>query len=78
MEVDVETNVRAEKFHDIFSSSTLPQVSCMSPAKVQAIHLLEGEWGKPGCTICWNFCIGKFAALIRKWSSNFVICYYHY
>ncbi|KAI5558418.1 hypothetical protein BDE02_17G040500 [Populus trichocarpa] len=57
MEVDVETNVRAEKFHDIFSSSTLPQVSCMSPAKVQAIHLLEGEWGKPGCTICWNFCI---------------------
>jgi len=50
----------------------------MSPAKVQAIHLLEGEWGKPGCTICWNFCIGKFAALIRKWSSNFVICYYHY
>ncbi|XP_011043108.1 PREDICTED: MLP-like protein 31 [Populus euphratica] len=57
IEVDVETNVRAEKFHELFSSSTLPQVSCMSPAKIQAVHLLKGEWGKPGSTISWNFCM---------------------
>ena len=62
MEVDVETSVPAEKFHDIFSTSTITQLSSMSPAKVQAVHLLKGEWEKPGCTVSWNFYIGKFAA----------------
>ncbi|KAI5558417.1 hypothetical protein POPTR_017G051100v4 [Populus trichocarpa] len=57
MEVAVETSVPAEKFHDIFSTSTITQLSSMSPAKVQAIHLLKGEWEKPGCTISWNFYI---------------------
>ncbi|CAK7350265.1 unnamed protein product [Dovyalis caffra] len=54
IEVAVETNIPAEKLHELLSSS-LPQLSCMSPAKIQAVHLLKGEWGKAGSTICWNY-----------------------
>ncbi|CAK7350264.1 unnamed protein product [Dovyalis caffra] len=40
IEVAVETNLPAEKLHDLLSSS-LPQLSCITPAKIQAVHLLK-------------------------------------
>ncbi|KAJ4709999.1 MLP protein [Melia azedarach] len=51
---NVEVQAPAAMTHEVFSSK-LNQLSNACPEKVKAVDLLEGEWGKAGCVICWHF-----------------------
>ncbi|CAN0878439.1 MLP-like protein 31 [Linum grandiflorum] len=46
--------VAAEVFHDIFSCRP-HHVSNMSPSKVKSCDVHEGEFGKPGSLVAWNY-----------------------
>ncbi|XP_055961982.1 MLP-like protein 43 isoform X1 [Mercurialis annua] len=54
LEGEVEIKAPAHLFHDVFSCRP-HHVNIMSPDKVQSVDLHEGEWGKHGSTICWNY-----------------------
>ncbi|KAF2316805.1 hypothetical protein GH714_042146 [Hevea brasiliensis] len=54
LEADVEVNAPADQFHDVFSCRP-HHVSIMSPEKIQGCELHEGEWGKEGTVVCWNY-----------------------
>ncbi|XP_050232665.1 MLP-like protein 28 isoform X3 [Mercurialis annua] len=54
LEGDVEIKAPAELFHNVFSCRP-HHVNIMSPDNVQSVDLHEGEWGKHGSTICWNY-----------------------
>ncbi|KAJ4709998.1 MLP protein [Melia azedarach] len=51
---NVEVQAPAAMIHE-FLSSKLNQVPHACPEKVQAVDLLEGEWGKAGSVICWHY-----------------------
>ncbi|KAL9453443.1 hypothetical protein AB3S75_009115 [Citrus x aurantiifolia] len=54
VETVVEVRAPAAKFHQVFSCK--PHIlASMSPQSIQGCDLLEGEWGKPGCIICWRY-----------------------
>ncbi|CAN0920939.1 MLP-like protein 43 [Linum grandiflorum] len=46
--------VAADIFHDVFTCRP-HHVSNMSSQKVQACGIHQGQWGKPGSVICWNY-----------------------
>ncbi|KAJ4710007.1 MLP protein [Melia azedarach] len=54
METVVQVKSPAAKFHEGFSCK--PHiVASMSPQSIQGCDLLEGQWGNPGCIICWRY-----------------------
>ncbi|GLT99820.1 hypothetical protein SLE2022_172330 [Rubroshorea leprosula] len=54
LETDVELKGSAEQFHEVFCGRP-HHISNVSPAKIQGVELHEGEWGKEGSIICWNY-----------------------
>ncbi|ESR61439.1 MLP-like protein 34 [Citrus sinensis] len=54
VEIEIEVKAPAAKFHQVFSCKPHIMAS-MSPQSIQGCDLLEGEWGKPGCIICWRY-----------------------
>ncbi|CAA7022442.1 unnamed protein product [Microthlaspi erraticum] len=54
LESDVEIKASAEKFHHMFTARP-HHVSKATPGNVQGVDLHEGEWGKVGSIIIWNF-----------------------
>ncbi|CAA7022443.1 unnamed protein product [Microthlaspi erraticum] len=54
LETEVEIKASAEKFHHMFTARP-HHVSKATPGKIQACDLHEGEWGKVGSIISWNF-----------------------
>ncbi|CAN1284732.1 MLP-like protein 43 [Linum perenne] len=54
LEAYVGVRVGADVFHDIFSCRP-HHVSNMAPQKIKACEVHEGEWGKPGTVICWDY-----------------------
>ncbi|XP_038701409.1 MLP-like protein 31 [Tripterygium wilfordii] len=54
LEVEVKVKVSAEKFHEVFSFRP-HHVSNMIPDHIQGCELHEGEWGKQGKVISWNY-----------------------
>ncbi|XP_022956017.1 MLP-like protein 43 [Cucurbita moschata] len=54
LEAEVEINSPASKLHQTFHAR--PYHMCnASPNKLQSCKLLEGEWGKVGSVLLWNF-----------------------
>ncbi|CAN1168833.1 MLP-like protein 43 [Linum perenne] len=54
LEAYVGVRVSADVFHDIFSCRP-HHVAQMTPEKIKACELHEGEWGKPGTVTTWNY-----------------------
>ncbi|OAY29256.1 MLP-like protein 31 [Manihot esculenta] len=54
LEASFEVNVPANQFHNVYSCRP-HHVSIMSPERIQGVELHEGEWGKEGSVICWNY-----------------------
>ncbi|KAK1374656.1 Major latex [Heracleum sosnowskyi] len=50
----VEVKSCADVFHEIFRHRP-HTISEMSPTKVKACDLHEGDWGTVGSVICWNY-----------------------
>lgn len=63
VETDVQVKVAANKFHDVFACRP-HHVSNMTPGNIQGCELHEGEFGKSGTVICWNYVHGKFVSLL--------------
>ncbi|CAN0920912.1 MLP-like protein 28 [Linum grandiflorum] len=54
LEAYVGVRVSADTFHDIFSGRP-HHISNMAPQKIKACDVHEGDWGKPGTVICWDY-----------------------
>ncbi|OAY29254.1 MLP-like protein 31 [Manihot esculenta] len=54
LEADIEVNVPADYFHDVYSCRP-HHVSTTSTEMIQGVDLHDGEWGKVGTVICWNY-----------------------
>ncbi|XP_022138045.1 MLP-like protein 31 [Momordica charantia] len=52
--VDVPIKASASQFHEIFHQRP-HHISNVSTDKIQGVDLHEGEWGKVGSIICWNY-----------------------
>ncbi|KAL1828968.1 hypothetical protein ACET3Z_007380 [Daucus carota] len=50
----IEINSCSDVFHDIFRHRP-HQISEMSPTKIKACDLHEGDWGTVGSVIFWNY-----------------------
>ncbi|KAI4357627.1 hypothetical protein L6164_001564 [Bauhinia variegata] len=53
LETDVHINATAEQFHEIFSSRTHHIANVAD--KIKGVEMHEGEWGKVGSIIVWNY-----------------------
>ncbi|PRQ36531.1 putative START-like domain-containing protein [Rosa chinensis] len=56
LEVDIEIRAPAERFFEVHTRKTY-MLSNTSPDKVVSCELLEGDWGKEGSVISWNYVI---------------------
>ncbi|XP_038719932.1 MLP-like protein 34 [Tripterygium wilfordii] len=54
MEAELEVKVSAAQFHEVFSFRP-HHISNMTPDHIQGVDLHEGEWGKQGKVISWNY-----------------------
>ncbi|XP_012078670.2 MLP-like protein 31 [Jatropha curcas] len=54
LEADVEIKASADKFHDVFGSRP-HHVKHASPHNVQGCELHDGEFGKEGSVVFWNY-----------------------
>ncbi|KAJ0241171.1 hypothetical protein HA466_0216200 [Hirschfeldia incana] len=54
LEAYVEIKASAEQFHHMFAGKP-HHVSKVSPGYIQGCELHEGDWGKPGSIIFWNY-----------------------
>ncbi|XP_030529279.1 MLP-like protein 31 [Rhodamnia argentea] len=54
MEIDFEIKAPADKFHDVFSCRPhhIPNISA---DKIQGVEMHDGDWGKAGSIISWNY-----------------------
>ncbi|KAH7832923.1 hypothetical protein Vadar_001355 [Vaccinium darrowii] len=50
----VEIKSDGDVFHELFSSKP-HHISTISPAKIHGVDLHEGDWGKVGSVITWNY-----------------------
>lgn len=58
LEVDVDIKASAGKFHHMFAGRP-HHVSKASPGNIRSCDLHEGEWGKVGSIVFWNYVHGK-------------------
>ncbi|KDP44595.1 hypothetical protein JCGZ_22177 [Jatropha curcas] len=54
LEADVEIKASADKFHDVFGSRP-HHLKHATPHNVQGCELHDGEFGKEGSVVCWNY-----------------------
>ncbi|XP_022972260.1 MLP-like protein 43 [Cucurbita maxima] len=54
LETDVEIEAPASKFHEIFHQRP-HHISNVSSDKIQGCEIHEGEWGKVGSIVHWNY-----------------------
>jgi len=59
VEGEVEIKASAEKFFDIFRKK-LHHVPNITPEKIHAAKVHEGDWENVGSVKHWDFTIGKF------------------
>lgn len=63
LEVDVEIKASAKKFHQMLVGR--PQdISKATPDNIQGCDVQEGEFGKVGSVLLWNYAIGKTQTFI--------------
>lgn len=58
LETDVEIKASAGKFHHMFAGRP-HHVSKATPGNIQNCELHEGNWGKVGSVVIWNYVHGK-------------------
>ena len=58
LEADVEIKASAGKFHDMFAGRQGKWLKA-TPGKIKTCELLEGDWGKLGSVVIWNYVHGK-------------------
>ncbi|KAL0800823.1 hypothetical protein Bca101_055998 [Brassica carinata] len=58
LETDVEIKASAGQFHHMFAGRP-HHVSKASPGKIKGCDLHEGDWGKVGSIVYWNYVHGK-------------------
>ncbi|CAF2139359.1 unnamed protein product [Brassica rapa] len=58
LETDVEIKAPAGKFHHMFAGRP-HHVSKATPGNIQNCELHEGDWGKVGSVVIWNYVHGK-------------------
>ncbi|KAM7269671.1 hypothetical protein ACFE04_025168 [Oxalis oulophora] len=54
LEIDVVLEAAPEQLYEVFSNRP-HHLSSVSNDKIQSCELLEGEWGKPGSIVYWNY-----------------------
>ncbi|KAG2322356.1 hypothetical protein Bca52824_015569 [Brassica carinata] len=59
LETEVEIKASAGKFHHMFAGRP-HHVSKATPGKVQGCELHDGDWGKVGSIVYWNYFHGKY------------------
>ncbi|KAG2322370.1 hypothetical protein Bca52824_015583 [Brassica carinata] len=62
LETEVEIKASAGKFHHMFAGRP-HHVSNATPGKVQGCELHDGEWGKVGSIVYWNYFHGKYTLI---------------
>ncbi|KAL8137479.1 hypothetical protein V2J09_003480 [Rumex salicifolius] len=61
---EVEVRSCGDLFHDLFATKP-HEIATISPIHIQACDIHDGEFGKPGSTLVWNYtlngkaCVGK-------------------
>ena len=58
LEIEVEIKASAEKFHHMFAERP-HHIPKATPGHIKGCDLHEGEWGKVGSIIVWNYVHGK-------------------
>lgn len=74
VELDVHLNAPAKKFHEIFRINP-HLIASITPGNVKGVNKHQGDWGKVGSIIGWNYVHGKFILLNSWFSSIFLIQY---
>ncbi|CAO2838151.1 unnamed protein product [Amaranthus hypochondriacus] len=73
-EVEVDIQCHGDIFHEIFSSRP-HHISDMSPSNIHGCEVHDGEFGKPGSIIYWNYtlvqAIPKQDFTAVKWIAEF-------
>ncbi|XP_054825380.1 MLP-like protein 43 [Prosopis cineraria] len=64
-EFDVHINSAAEKFHENFINGS-HHIANVSPDKVKTVVLHQGDWGKEGSIIIWNFVLDGKACVAKE------------
>ncbi|EEF28116.1 MLP-like protein 31 [Ricinus communis] len=54
VEADVKIKTSADKFHDVMGGRP-HHMTIASPQKLQTCDLHDGEFGRKGSVICWNY-----------------------
>lgn len=57
LETDVEIRASPKQFHDVFWSRP-HHISNVTPGKIGSVQLLDGEWGKVGAVLLWDYVHG--------------------
>ncbi|CAN7130013.1 unnamed protein product [Brassica rapa subsp. narinosa] len=65
LEADVEIKASAGKFHDMFAGRQGKWLKA-TPGKIKTCELLEGDWGKLGSVVIWNYVHDGEAAMTKK------------
>ncbi|KAM5553133.1 hypothetical protein ABKV19_025387 [Rosa sericea] len=66
LEVDIEIKAPAERFFEFTTRKTY-ELSNISPDKVVSCELLEGDWGKEGSVISWNYVLDGSARVGKSY-----------
>ncbi|CAF2139341.1 unnamed protein product [Brassica rapa] len=65
LETEVEIKASAGKFHHMFAGRP-HHVSKASPGNIQGCDLHEGDWGKVGSIVYWNYVHGNVLSSVAK------------
>ncbi|KFK35165.1 hypothetical protein AALP_AA5G248100 [Arabis alpina] len=72
LEIEVEIITSAEKFHHMFAGR-LHHISKATPGNIQSCELQEGDWGKVGSVIFWNYVHAGEAKVFRRGGAPLVL-----
>ncbi|CAL9240221.1 unnamed protein product [Arabidopsis halleri] len=64
LETEVEIKASAGKFHHMFVERP-HYVSKATPGKIQGCDLHEGDWGKVGSIVIWNYVIDGKVSVVK-------------
>ncbi|KAL0701415.1 hypothetical protein Bca4012_057537 [Brassica carinata] len=65
VEADLENKASAGKFHHMFAGRQGEWLKA-TPGKIKSCELLEGDWGKLGSVVIWNYVHNGEAAMTKK------------
>ncbi|KAJ8427287.1 hypothetical protein Cgig2_004338 [Carnegiea gigantea] len=66
LEVEVDIKISGDLFHELFGSRP-HHVPNITPDKIHNCEVHEGEFGKPGSVLYWNYTLGQ---LLLWWEEN--------